>query len=58
MVNLSRTSDFDLKHVLNNLLSIKLFGDPPFPKKTTNVSQRPHPSNDILINVSDIYNFD
>lgn len=58
MVNLSRTIDFDLKDVLNNLLSVNLLGDPPFPRKTTNVSLRPHPSNDILINVSDIYNFD
>lgn len=58
IVDISKKKDFDLKHILKNLVVVDLLGDPPFPRKTTNISLRPHPSNEILINVSDIYNFD
>ncbi len=58
IVNISKTSDFDLKHILKNIETVDLLGDPPFPKKITNVNIRPHPSSDIQIRESDIYKFD
>lgn len=58
IVDISRTSDFDLKYILKNLVSVDLLADPPFPEKTSKVDLRPHASNNIIINASDIYNFD
>jgi len=58
MVNLSRTIDFDLKNIIKNLMAVDFLGDPPYPKKTTNVSLRPHPDYNFQIKESDIYKFD
>lgn len=59
IVNISKTSDFDLKHILKNLQAVDLLGDPPFQKKSRiSISLRPSPSNNIQIKESDIYKFD
>ena len=51
IVNISKTSDFDLKHILKNLKAVDAFLNPPHPK-------RPSTSNDFQIKESDIYKFD
>jgi site-specific DNA recombinase len=58
ILNISKTSDFDLKHILKNLESVDLIGDPLFPLKITNISIRPHPINNIQIKEADLYKFD
>lgn len=58
IVDISKTSEFDLKHILKNLKATDLLGDPPFPKIKSRISLRPSSSNNIQIKESDIYKFD
>ncbi len=56
-LNISKTSDFDLKQVLNNIQKVDLLGNPPFPAKL-DFRIRPNANNNIRIKESDIYKFD
>lgn len=58
IVNLSKTSDFDLIDILKKLEEIGFLGNPPYPKRKATINPRPSQNNNIQIKESDIYIFD